>query len=253
MKLNRSTLRRLIKEEMTREVEAAQMDETVGGHGSVAGRAAADKNFEAAVETLMQLMGATREAAAAAVTSLRGGGQAGDTWHGGLNVGSPDAKLPGVVQGEGAIAEAGYVADNEGRMPQGWLMFLMGELGLDVYKSIADGMDRSNYAERLINVGREDLVQAVQRIPESDESEGATLDETEMTMTPDNSTVTHSTDGGKTFSKMQPARESIDLPGSLLEVLEDRIENLSENISEDESIGGFCGDRLSELSGIVED
>ena len=42
MKLNRSTLRRLIKEELAREVEEAQLDETVGGYGSPEGRAEAE-------------------------------------------------------------------------------------------------------------------------------------------------------------------------------------------------------------------
>jgi len=238
MKLNRSTLRRLIKEELTREVEEAQLDE-IGGHGSAAGRAAADENFNAAVETLMQLMGATREAAVAAVASLRGGGQEGDTWHGGLNVGSPDAKLPGVVQGahegvetiEDPLAEGGASVSDWNVLPQGWAMYIMGKVGPEVWRRIGPGMDRGNYESLLADQGwSEKDVRAVSRIPESEEDEGPVVAETERVVTTGNSTVTHSSDGGASFSKVQTAAESR-LPGSLLEVLEGRFENLSENMS----------------------
>ena len=203
MKLNRTTLRRLIKEELTREVEEAQLDE-VGGHGSAAGRAAADENFDAAVETLMHLMGATREAAAAAVASLRGGGQEGDTWHGGLNVGSPDAKLPGVVQGASAsegvettedpLAESGWSHSYEStapeKIPDSWMWFLMDKLGLSKWKEIGDGMHMGNYAEKLIDYP--DLLAALKNIPESEENEGPVVAETERVVKTSNATVYHS-------------------------------------------------------------
>jgi hypothetical protein len=227
MKLNRTALRRLIKEQLAQEVDAAQLGD--GGYGSAAGRAESDENFDAAVETLMQLMGATREAAARAVASLRGGAEAGGHWTSDMNVGSPGAYVEGVETTEDPLAEGGY-DDEASRMPQGWLMFLMGELGLNVYKSIADGMDKGNYAERLIGIGRDDLVQAVSRIPESEEGEGDVVAETERVVTTSNATVTHSSDDGASFSKVQTAAESR-LPGSLLEVLEGRFENLSENMS----------------------
>ena len=96
MKLDKRALRRLIKEEMTRAVEAARHEETIeetGGYGSARGRAAADDRYEAALEYLRDLMSGGREAVIDAVDALRAGGQAGDTWHGGMNQGSPDARM----------------------------------------------------------------------------------------------------------------------------------------------------------------
>ena len=91
MKIDAKILRRMVKEELAREVES-QINET-GGYGSPRGRAAADENFDAAVQTLIDLMGVTRDRAITAVQSLRSGGQAGDTWHSGMNQGSPDAQM----------------------------------------------------------------------------------------------------------------------------------------------------------------
>ena len=99
MKLDKRALRRLIKEEMTRAVEAAQQDETieeVGGSPAASGtrnRQMADQRYEDALEYLQQLMGQGREAIVNAADALRGGGNPGDTWHGGMNQGSPDAHM----------------------------------------------------------------------------------------------------------------------------------------------------------------
>jgi hypothetical protein len=91
MKIDAKMLRRMVKEELSREVES-QMNET-GGYGSARGRAESDENFDAAVQTLIDLMGVTRDRAITAVQSLRGGGDAGDHWTAGLNQDSPDARM----------------------------------------------------------------------------------------------------------------------------------------------------------------
>jgi hypothetical protein len=261
MKLNRSTLRRLIKEELTREVEEAQLDE-IGGHGSAAGRAAADENFNAAVETLMQLMGATREAAVAAVASLRGGAPAGGHWTQDMNVGSPEAHVEGVETTEDPLAEGGASVSDWNVLPQGWAMYIMGKVGPEVWRRIGPGMDRGNYESLLADQGwSEKDVLAVSRIPESEEGDDDVVAETERVVTTSNATVKHSLapaagQANTGFSQMQV--NGTIRPGSLLEVLEGRFENLSENMSLEDL--DRLGDRLEAagapvdmISAIVDD
>jgi hypothetical protein len=282
MKLDRTVLRRLIKEELTREVEEAQLDET-GGYGSAEGRAESDEHFDAAIATLRDMVDQSKASLEQIMDALRGGSDAGGHWTAGMNKGAPESIY---AEGEGVETNTDPLAEASSRdetvLPQGWLFFLMGELGLDTYRSIADGMDKTNYAERLIGINRDDLVQAVSRIPESedgaavidenpDSEAGDDVGEGEVTMKLANASYHQSPPGTlapkgdkRTVTKNSgnweshqgsPLAAGYHAPGSLLEVLEERIENLSETnaVPVHEPTGGFCGDRLGKLSGIEED
>ena len=137
MKLNRTTLRRLIKEELTREVEEAQLDE-IGGHGSAAGRAEADERFDAAIAYLQELISGGAKGLEGAVAALRGGGQPGDTWHGAMNVGSPDAHMgEGEVEtDEDPLAEAGSIQEDRS-----------GEEGVDEAEDVDETIDEDPVEE----------------------------------------------------------------------------------------------------------
>ena len=191
MKIDAKTLRRMVKEELAREVES-QMNET-GGYGSPRGRAAADENFDAAVQTLMDLMGVTRDRAITAVQSLRGGGQAGDTWHSSMNQGSPDAAMHAETDemedaeemseideeevDEGDEMEEGLSGgpDPRNALSIGAIMFLKGALGDATWREVGGTIDGSDdpergYAAVLTSLGKEDLIDATRRHNESVET-----------------------------------------------------------------------------------
>ena len=188
MKLDRTTLRRLIKEELTREVEEAQLDE-VGGHGSAAGRREADARFDAAISYLQELIAGGARGLEGAVEALRGGGDPGDTWHRGLNRDSADARMgEGEVEtDEDPLAEAGSFGDL-GRQPLsiGAIMFLKGALedaGLswEEHGASMDASDGPNgYAAVLQDLGIDQrVIDSVGRFQESEEGE-ETLDELDI-------------------------------------------------------------------------
>ena len=97
MKISSNELRAMILEELkaVRGETLTENEEVVeaGGYGSPRGRAEADENFDQAVQTLIDLLGVTRDRAITAVQSLRGGAEAGDHWTANMNTGSPDARL----------------------------------------------------------------------------------------------------------------------------------------------------------------
>jgi hypothetical protein len=186
MKIDAKMLRHMIKEELTRDVEA-QMNET-GGYGSARGRAEGDENFNAAVQSLVDLMGVTAEKAAAAVTSLRGGGSAGETWHDQLNIDSPDgfsreAALEGEESHEGEVLDEDEVevegeVDEGGRFSRtgpdpdqalsiGAIMFLKGALGDSTWNEVGPVINGENLEDELMKLGKEDLIDAARRHNES--------------------------------------------------------------------------------------
>ena len=115
MKLDRRALRRLIKEEMSRAVEAhmneEEVEEGVGGHGSPSGREASDTAYEDALEYLQQLMARGSDAVVDAVQQLRGGETEPSTWHDSMNKGAPES-----IHAEGeedAVEEADEAEETE--------------------------------------------------------------------------------------------------------------------------------------------
>ncbi len=278
MKLDKTTLRRLIKEELTREVEEAQLDE-IGGHGSAAGRAEADERFDAAIAYLQQLIAGGAKGLEGAVAALRGGGEPGDTWHGSMNVGSPDAHMgEGEVEtNEDPLAEAGS-SDQDGS----------GET-LDETDIKAKGAEGGAAAKRQSKPSTESMskmsgpsnARRVKVESEEGHHEDEVIDEDEEGIDEEDLDETHYTlnfnKAGQTTRHRSPAgarpatsrstmsvssrlprtqSEGVDRPGSLLEALEERIENLSEVNSvpvHEPDAGGFCPDRLGTLCGIKED
>lgn len=288
MKLNRTTLRRLIKEELTREVEEAQLDE-IGGHGSAAGRAEADERFDAAIAYLQELIAGGAKGLEGAVAALRGGGQPGDTWHGAMNVGSPDARMgEGEVEtSEDPLAEAGsFVSDRSGVIPQETIHMIMDFIGPEKWASInrdiqnaggklemrnlADALGQ--YPELVAHLDEMGLLESgtdegEETIDEDPVEEGEEVDEASWVgvMKPSNTVTKYRPATGQ--NKSTPATTSspttswVPHPSegaseSLLDVLAERIESLSESRELDETSstkGGFCADRLGTLCGIEED
>ena len=67
--------------------EVDEVEEGVGQHGSPEGRAAADDSFDAALETLRNAVQSGRASIEQVLAALRGGAEAGETWHDNINVG----------------------------------------------------------------------------------------------------------------------------------------------------------------------
>tara|TARA_B100000700_G_scaffold330703_1_gene458457 strand:- start:23263 stop:23829 length:567 start_codon:yes stop_codon:yes gene_type:complete len=67
--------------------EVDEVEEGVGQYGSPEGRAAADDSFDAALETLRNAVQSGRASIEQVLAALRGGAEAGETWHDNINVG----------------------------------------------------------------------------------------------------------------------------------------------------------------------
>lgn len=77
-----------VEEEAGEELdEVDEVEEGVGQHGSPEGRAAADDSFDAALETLRNAVQSGRASIEQVLAALRGGAEAGETWHDNINVG----------------------------------------------------------------------------------------------------------------------------------------------------------------------
>ena len=92
MKISSNELRAMILEELKAVrgetlTENEEVDEGVGDYGSPAGRERADDNFDAALETLKQAVQSGRASIEQVLAALRGGAEAGETWHDNINVG----------------------------------------------------------------------------------------------------------------------------------------------------------------------
>lgn len=171
MKISSNELRAMILEEL-KAVRGETLTENeevveVGGHGSSRGRAAADENFDQAVQTLIDLLGVTRDRAITAVQSLRGGASAGDHWTANLNQGSPDARLrgegdamsgaPDAPEGQEDLDETNCASENE--------EVEEGEVPAEEGEEVVEGLSLADEMEGHIDSAREE--EGLQTVQES--------------------------------------------------------------------------------------
>lgn len=218
MKLDKRALRRLIKEEMSRAVEAAQQDETieeVGGSPAASrsrNRQMADQRYEDALEYLQDLMTMGREAIVNAADTLRGGGEP-----------DPTRGFSSRNQGMHGEAEEAMMSAAEERMA-------------DAEEAMVDGEMMAG--EEVEETGCE-AEEAEETMDEEDEVEEA-MDEEEEAMS-----ESTSNEGGEVH------REGEEL--SLTNEMQGHIDNADDDAGIQHVQESFNSRRLGRLAGILED